>query len=92
MSPLATVAAVLLGITAALCVIRLARGPSVLDRLVAMDMLLAVVAGGLGAYCAYTRDSTAVPVLVIVALLGFVGSVSVTRFLALERDAAEEEA
>jgi multicomponent Na+:H+ antiporter subunit F len=87
----ATLATALLGATAAIVVLRLARGPSVLDRLVAMDMLLAVVAGGLGTYCAYTQDSTAVPVIVVVALLGFVGSVSVTRFLALERDAAENE-
>jgi multicomponent Na+:H+ antiporter subunit F len=87
----ATVATALLGASAAMVVLRLVRGPSVLDRLVAMDMLLAVIAGGLGTYCAYTRDSTPMPVLVVVTLLGFVGSVTVTRFLAREKDAAGSE-
>lgn len=73
-------AALLLGAAAVTCV-RLLRGPSVLDRVAAVDMLLAIVVCALGAAAAWTRDSTLVPLLVVVALLGFVGSATVARIL-----------
>jgi len=71
----------MLSVAAALVVVRLLRGPSVLDRVVATDTLLAIAVCGLAALAAFTGDSTAVPVLVVVSLLGFVGSASVARFL-----------
>ncbi|NHC15628.1 monovalent cation/H+ antiporter complex subunit F [Motilibacter deserti] len=88
MSVVGAVAGVLLGIAALLVCLRLALGPSVLDRLVSMDVLLSVTACGIGAYAAVTRDSTVVPVLVVVSLLGFVGSASVARFI--PRDAPQQ--
>ncbi len=64
--------------------LRLVRGPSLLDRLVATDALLAMVTAGLCVLAAYQQDSTIVPVLVVVSLLGFMGSVAVTRLLVRE--------
>ena len=75
------VVAGMLSAAAILTVIRLVRGPSVLDRLVAIDMLLALVLAALGSTAAYTRSSTLAPVLVVTGLLSFIGSVSVARFL-----------
>ena len=49
-----------------------------------MDMLLAITMCGLATVAAARVDSTPVPVLVVVALLGFTGSVSVARFLGKE--------
>jgi multicomponent Na+:H+ antiporter subunit F len=71
----------LLGGGALLALVRLARGPSLLDRVVATDVLLIIVAAGLAVHAALERDPTLVPVLVVVSLLAFVGSVSVARYV-----------
>ena len=71
----------LIGGGALLALVRLARGPSLLDRVVATDTLLVIIAAGLAVHAALQRDPTVVPVLVVVALLAFVGSVSVARYV-----------
>ena len=60
---------------------QMALGPSLIDRVVATDTLLAVVTAGLAVYAALRRDPTVVPALVVVSLLAFVGSVSVARYV-----------
>ncbi len=72
--------AVLLGMAAAMTVARMVRGPNTLDRVVALDMLVAVLICGLCGYAAFTLDSSPVPAVAALTLLGFVGSVSVARF------------
>jgi multicomponent Na+:H+ antiporter subunit F len=81
----------LLGTGALLALVRLGRGPSLLDRVVATDTLLVIIAAGLAVYAALARDPTLVPVLVVVSLLAFVGSVSVARYIGgmLIRSAAD---
>ena len=71
----------MIGGGALLALIRLARGPSLLDRVVATDTLLVIIAAGLAVHAALTQDPTVVPVLVVVALLAFVGTVSVARYV-----------
>ena len=71
----------MLGAGALLAIVRLARGPSLLDRVVATDVLLVIIAAGLAVYAALQQDPTVVPVLVVVSLLAFVGSVSVARYI-----------
>ena len=71
----------LIGGGALLALIRLARGPSLLDRVVATDTLLVIIAAGLAVHAGLQRDPTVVPVLVVVSLLAFVGSVSVARYI-----------
>ncbi|MCZ2858379.1 monovalent cation/H+ antiporter complex subunit F [Blastococcus sp. VKM Ac-2987] len=71
----------LLAAGALLSLVRLARGPSLLDRVVATDTLLVIIAAGLAVHAALERDPTVVPVLVVVSLLAFVGSVSVARYI-----------
>jgi multicomponent Na+:H+ antiporter subunit F len=71
----------MLGAGALLTLVRLARGPSLLDRVVATDVLLVIISAGLAVYAALERDPTVVPVLVVVSLLAFVGSVSVARYI-----------
>ena len=71
----------LIGGGALLALVRLARGPSLLDRVVATDTLLVIIAAALAVHAALQRDPTLVPVLVVVSLLAFVGSVSVARYI-----------
>ncbi|RIV40804.1 monovalent cation/H+ antiporter complex subunit F [Micromonospora radicis] len=82
---LIAVLAGLLSVTALLALTRLYRGPSLLDRVIAADMLLATMVGAVGAEAAINRHATTLPVLVVLALLGFVGSVSLVRFAVRER-------
>jgi multicomponent Na+:H+ antiporter subunit F len=70
-----------LGTGALLALLRLGRGPSLLDRVVATDTLLVIIAAGLAVRAGLERDPTVVPVLVVVSLLAFVGSVSVARYI-----------
>ncbi|MCW2616231.1 MAG: hypothetical protein JWN08_3225 [Frankiales bacterium] len=73
----------LLGLVAAalLTLVRLVRGPSVPDRIVALDVLVQIVVAGIAVAAAVTRDGTYLAVLVAVSLLGFVGTVTVARFV-----------
>jgi len=71
----------LIGAGAALTLVRLARGPSLLDRVVATDTLLVIISAGLAVYAALERNASVVPVLVVVSLLAFVGTVSVARYV-----------
>ncbi|MFC0096664.1 monovalent cation/H+ antiporter complex subunit F [Micromonospora marina] len=80
MTVVAVIVTVLLVAAGGLTLVRIIRGPSILDRAVATDVLLAVAVAAIATEAAYSRDATALPVLVVLALVGFVGSVSVARF------------
>ena len=69
-----------LGIASLLLVTRAAMGPTMLDRIVALDVLVAVVICGLALDAAVNQHTTTLPILVVLSLLGFVGSVAVARF------------
>ncbi|MEH0840774.1 monovalent cation/H+ antiporter complex subunit F [Micromonospora sp. CPCC 205711] len=81
---LAVVLTVLLSVTALLALARIYRGPSLLDRVIAADLLLATMLGAVGAEAAVNRHATTLPVLVVLSLLGFVGSVALVRFAVRE--------
>lgn len=76
----------LLAISALLSLIRITRGPSVLDRVVASDVLVSIVVCALAAYAALTDAWTTLPLLISLSLVGFMGSVAVARFVARDRD------
>ncbi|MCZ4521440.1 cation:proton antiporter [Rhodococcus sp. 14-2483-1-1] len=80
MTVVLAVAGVLLIAAAILTAFRLLDGPSTLDRLVAMDTILAVSMCGLAVWAVYSRDTTLVPAIVALSLVSFVGSVSIARF------------
>ncbi|MGY5036788.1 monovalent cation/H+ antiporter complex subunit F [Streptomyces sp. 900116325] len=80
MTAVMIVAGVMLMVAALLTTYRLLAGPGSLDRLVAMDTLIATAICGLAVWAAYSGDTTIVPAIVALALVGFVGSVSVARF------------
>ncbi|WP_131106281.1 monovalent cation/H+ antiporter complex subunit F [Ornithinimicrobium sufpigmenti] len=76
----------LLFLSALLSLIRITLGPSVLDRVVASDVLVSIVVCALGAYAALTDAWTTLPLLISLSLVGFMGSVAVARFVARDRD------
>lgn len=76
----------LLALSAFLTLIRITIGPSVLDRVVASDVMVSIIVSGLGAYAALTEPRTTLPLLISLSLVGFIGSVAVARFVARDRD------
>jgi multicomponent Na+:H+ antiporter subunit F len=76
-----SVSLTLLAATGLLCVLRLIRGGSLADRIVALDTLLLVAVSGIAVGAARTGDGTYLDVLVVTALLGFVGTSIVARFI-----------
>ncbi|HEX8489018.1 MAG TPA: monovalent cation/H+ antiporter complex subunit F [Propionibacteriaceae bacterium] len=80
-------AALMLTLAAALTVARMSLGPSSLDRVVAADVLIAVVIAALALEAIVNDHGTTLPVMLVLSLLGFAGSVSIARFVA-DRDKA----
>lgn len=80
-----TIAGIFLVLAALLAVYRLLAGPSTLDRLVALEMVASVCLSGMGAWAAFSQESAVLPALVALALLGFIGSISVPRFRVRDR-------
>ena len=80
-----SIAGVFLVLAAILSIYRLLRGPDTLDRLVALEMVASVCLSGMGAWAAFSEESAVLPALVALALLGFIGSISVPRFQTRDR-------
>ena len=81
-----TVTAVALALAAAGAIIRIARGPSLLDRVLAADVLLAILGGALCVDMAVNRHLNNLMLVVAISIIGFIGSVTVARFVADRRE------
>lgn len=75
------VAYVLLAIAAGLFVARMLIGPNVADRVVAIDGLLATIVAGVMVDAASTKSSISIDTVLVVALLGFVGTGVLARYI-----------
>lgn len=80
MTVVAVIAGSLLIAAAMITSYRVLAGPSTLDRVVGIDSLMAIAAAGLAVYAAYSDDTTVIPAIVALALVGFLGSAAVSRF------------
>lgn len=76
-----TICLVVLAFSAALCVGRIVRGDSVADRVLALDTLLVVIVVGVGVNAARTGSGVYLDVLLVVALVAFIGTTAVGRFI-----------
>jgi multicomponent Na+:H+ antiporter subunit F len=84
------VTAVILSAAAAGAIIRIARGPSLLDRVLASDVLLAILGAALCIDMAVNRHLNNLMLLVALSIIGFIGSVTVARFVADRREQPHE--
>lgn len=85
MTLVSVVAGAMLFAAALLALVRVVRGPAMLNRVMAVEVLVAVVVGGLALEAAYTQHTTTLPILLALAMLGFLGATSVARFVAREK-------
>jgi multicomponent Na+:H+ antiporter subunit F len=76
-----TLALALLALAATVMTVRVLVGPSVADRVIAVDALLVVVVSGLAVDAAASDRTAFVDVAVVIALLGFVGTGVAARFI-----------
>jgi len=81
-----TICSILLSMTGLLCIVRIVRGPTMLDRTVATDVFVAASAGAIGIEAAVERHATTLSILVVLSLVGFLSSVSIARFAAPDTD------
>lgn len=82
MNVLVVIILIVFAIAALLALIRIVIGPSILDRVVASDVLLTEIMCVLGADMVINHHTRSLPVLLIIAAVGVFGSISVARFVA----------
>ena len=86
-----------------LCFVRLAKGPSLPDRVVALDMMTVAIVAFCGLAAIRARDGAFLDVALVLALVGFLATVALARFAkrraerlhaehAIDRAAIEEAA
>jgi len=76
-----SIAQVVVAIGAALCVLRLVRGPSLADRVLALDTLLVTIVVEVALDASRDDDGRNLDLLLAVALVAFIGTISVGRFI-----------
>jgi multicomponent Na+:H+ antiporter subunit F len=86
MNAVTSISAVLLAIATVPALIRMVRGPSVADRMVALDTLLFIGVGGAGVYIVRTGDTTFIPIVVVAVVTAFLGTVVVARYIEAETE------
>ncbi len=83
---------ILLSAAALLALYRVVRGPSILDRMIASDVLLTTLLLALGAEMVANGHTRTIPVLLVLATTAIFGTVTVARYVAWrERVGGEDE-
>ncbi len=86
-----TVAVVALGIASAAAIYRIAKGPSLLDRVLATDVLLSIVVAALCIDMAVHRHLNNLILVISLTVVGFIGSVTVARFVQDRREEPRDD-
>ncbi|MGO1165598.1 MAG: monovalent cation/H+ antiporter complex subunit F [Janibacter sp.] len=81
MSIILNIALALLFAAIGLTLVRVALGPTNLDRALCLDVVIVIITGILATQIVRSEDAASLPILVVFSLTGFVGSVSVARFM-----------
>jgi len=78
----------MMGVAILLAAVRLIRGPSLPDRVVALDLISILVAGTIAIYAIASGQPVFLDVATILALIGFLGTVAFARYI--EKQASNE--
>jgi len=76
---------VVLALAGALLGYRLCAGPSLADRVVALNGLVVVGMAAIAAHAAHTGEGAFLPVLVAIALVGPIGNGMIARYIEARR-------
>jgi len=83
--PAMGVALTLLAVTIVLSLIRVVRGPSLPDRVIALDLLISVAIAMTVVYAMATDQPVFIDVATVLALVSFLGTVAFARYIDLRR-------
>ncbi len=86
------VMAVLFGAAALLTLYRVVRGPSILDRMIASDVLVTTTMLVVGAEMVVNGHTTNVPIMLVLALIAIFATVAVARFVSQQDQKAGDSA
>ncbi|MBN1186947.1 MAG: hypothetical protein JXB49_32015 [Bacteroidales bacterium] len=64
-----------------LAFLRLAKGPSVNDRIAALDLIASIVMGFILVYAVSVNEAIFIDIVIIIALVSFVGTVAISTYL-----------
>jgi multicomponent Na+:H+ antiporter subunit F len=81
MSVVITICSGILATAGLLCLLRVLRPGSIADRIIALDALLVVLVTGIGLGALTPRGRIFLDLLVVTSLLGFLGTITVARFI-----------
>lgn len=90
------IAFLILALSFAVIVVRLVRGPTLPDRILALDLLVAVAIGYIAVFGISTGFTIYVDIAIALGLVGFLSTIALARFvlrrgeLALEDETGEE--
>jgi multicomponent Na+:H+ antiporter subunit F len=68
-------------ISIALALVRLIKGPAAADRIVALDLISILIVAFTAAYAVYSGETSFLDVAIGYALIAFLGTVALARFL-----------
>ncbi|WP_182353108.1 monovalent cation/H+ antiporter complex subunit F [Flaviflexus huanghaiensis] len=80
----AAISGALLFLSALAVIVRVSNGPSMLDRMVGVDLLTSIILCSVAVISAVSGRTDLLPVLVVLAVVGFIGSTTIARFIAHE--------
>jgi len=80
-NPFALVVLGLLTLSMAFTFLRLLRGPTLPDRIVALDLLVAISIGIIATYAIYNNQPAFLDVAIILALVSFLGTIAFAYYI-----------
>ncbi len=80
-SAVAPIVMALLGIGIGLSIVRLALGPSLPDRVVALDMIGVMTVGFIAVFAIVVDQPVFIDAAIVLALIGFIGTVAFARYV-----------
>jgi multicomponent Na+:H+ antiporter subunit F len=87
------IALVMLGLALLVSIVRIIIGPSIADRVLALDLMTVIAMGFIGAISVRTGLSLYLDIAIALALLGFLATIALARYIlrrGLKSDAAME--
>lgn len=70
-----------LGASALLTLVRLILGPTLPDRVVALDLIALQMVGGIAVYAMLTREPGLLNVALVLAIISSLGTIAIARYL-----------
>lgn len=72
---------VIMSLALVLAFVRVVRGPSLPDRVVALELFSSIVVGLVGVYAIQSDVSSFIDAAIVIALMGFLAAIGFARFL-----------